>query len=115
MKEQALNEILNILDVRSDAIAFKDITYGRLIESAIEDGDALYKSINISRDVLSYWMKKTFPEKEENNLQSIPAKENLEKSNKFDPDYIEDLIMQELALDGLAYYEFEENLLDIAC
>ena len=43
------------------------------------------------------------------NLQAIPAKENLSKSNSFDPDYIEDLIMYNLALDGLGSYEFIED------
>lgn len=43
------------------------------------------------------------------NLQAISAKENLEKSNKLYTNYVEDLIMYDLALNGLASYEFMED------
>lgn len=257
MKEQAIKEILNTLDVNGTDIAFDDITYDRLIESSINDGNKMSASMGYTTHAFSRKMKKLFPEKEENavnwysyimslvpykqcgkckevkpldgfgkhsgklsgyqdrcktcrteyqktdevaiaykaqhyidnkekmsaknkewyeenkhtdafkqgscarsakrralksqaiprwyeedlvkelykqsckethidhiiplsnkkvcglhciaNLQAIPAKENFEKNNKFNPEYIEDLIMSELALDGLAYYEFTEE------
>jgi len=45
------------------------------------------------------------------NLQILSAKENLSKGNKFDSNFVEDLIMYNLALDGLGYYEFIDNYL----